>query len=47
VPGTIEEKIEAMLQQKSSLLGEMLEGGVPKLMTELDDQALLDLVGWM
>ena len=42
--GTIEEKIDAMIQEKTSLAGEVLEGGTPKLLTEMDDRELLDLV---
>ncbi|MBI4564902.1 MAG: DEAD/DEAH box helicase [Planctomycetes bacterium] len=42
--GTIEEKIDALIQEKTSLAGEILEGGVPKLITEMDDRELLNLV---
>lgn len=42
--GTIEEKIDAMIQDKTALAGEVLEGGTPKLLTEMDDQELLKLV---
>ncbi|MEK7815411.1 MAG: DEAD/DEAH box helicase [Pseudomonadota bacterium] len=42
--GTIEEKIDAMIQEKSQLAGDILEGGVPRLITEMGDRELLDLV---
>jgi non-specific serine/threonine protein kinase len=42
--GTIEEKIDAMIQSKTDLAGEILEGDAPKLITEMGDQELLDLV---
>ncbi|MCX7803658.1 MAG: DEAD/DEAH box helicase [Planctomycetota bacterium] len=42
--GTVEEKIEAMIRDKKNMAGEILDGGVPKLITEMSDRELLDLV---
>ena len=42
--GTIEEKIDALIAQKSNLASELLEGGAETLLTEMDDDALLNLV---
>lgn len=42
--GTIEEKIDALIRDKTALAGEILEGGTAKLLTELGDKELLDLV---
>jgi len=42
--GTIEEKIDALIRDKTALAGEILEGGTAKLITELGDKELLDLV---
>jgi non-specific serine/threonine protein kinase len=42
--GTIEEKIDALICDKTALAGEILEEGVPKLVTEMSDRELLDLV---
>jgi non-specific serine/threonine protein kinase len=42
--GTIEEKIDAMIRDKKALAEEILETGVPKLLTEMDDRELLNLV---
>ncbi|MGH8192432.1 MAG: DEAD/DEAH box helicase [Rhodanobacteraceae bacterium] len=42
--GTIEEKIDAMIQDKTALAGELLQEGVPKLITEMGDKELLELV---
>ena len=42
--GTIEEKIDAMIRDKKALAEEILEAGVPKLITEMGDRELLDLV---
>lgn len=42
--GTIEEKIDALIRDKAGLAEEILEGGAPKLITELSDRDLLDLV---
>ena len=43
-PGTIEEKIDALIRDKTALAGEILAEGVPKLVTEMSDAELLDLV---
>lgn len=42
--GTIEEKIAALIRDKTALAGEILAEGVPKLVTEMSDTELLDLV---
>jgi non-specific serine/threonine protein kinase len=42
--GTIEEKIDALIRDKTALAGEILEGGAPKLITEMNDKELLKLV---
>ncbi|MDE0271247.1 MAG: DEAD/DEAH box helicase [Gammaproteobacteria bacterium] len=42
--GTIEEKIDALIKEKTALAGELLDGGAGALLTEMDDEALLDLV---
>lgn len=42
--GTIEEKIDSLIRDKTALAGEILEGGVPKLITEMGDKELLNLV---
>jgi non-specific serine/threonine protein kinase len=42
--GTIEEKIDALIRDKTVLAGEILEGGTAKLITELGDKELLNLV---
>lgn len=42
--GTIEEKIDALIRDKTALAGEILEEGAPKLVTEMNDGELLDLV---
>lgn len=42
--GTIEEKIDALIRDKAALAGDILEEGVPKLVTEMSDGELLDLV---
>ena len=41
---TIEEKIDALIRDKTALAGEILEGGAPKLITEMDDKELLKMV---
>jgi non-specific serine/threonine protein kinase len=41
--GTLEEKIDALIADKMKLSDELLEGG-EKLLTEMDDEALLSLV---
>lgn len=42
--GTIEEKIDAMIREKTALAGEILDEGVPRLVTEMSDRELLNLV---
>jgi hypothetical protein len=42
--GTIEEKIDALIRGKTDLAGEVLEGGAPRMLTEMTDRELLDLV---
>ncbi len=42
--GTIEEKIDALIRDKTALAGDILAEGVPKLVTEMGDAELLDLV---
>jgi non-specific serine/threonine protein kinase len=42
--GTIEERIDAMIRDKKSLAEEVIEGGEPKLITEMSDRELLNLV---
>ncbi|MDA1050229.1 MAG: DEAD/DEAH box helicase [Planctomycetota bacterium] len=42
--GTIEEKIDALIQEKTQLATDLLEGGGEKLLTEMSDKDLLKLV---
>ena len=42
--GTVEEKVDAMIQEKVQLAKDVLSDGGETLLTELDDNALLDLV---
>jgi non-specific serine/threonine protein kinase len=42
--GTIEERIDAMIGEKTTLAGEILEGGAAPMITEMSDRELLDLV---
>ena len=42
--GTIEEKIDQMIEGKQQLSRELLEGGADLLLTELKDEELLRLV---
>jgi len=42
--GTIEEKIDAMIDEKQQLARDVLEGGAQKMLTEMSDKELLDLV---
>ncbi|MFH0938476.1 MAG: DEAD/DEAH box helicase [Planctomycetota bacterium] len=42
--GTIEEKIDALIRDKTKLAGEILEGGAPSLITEMGDKELLNFV---
>lgn len=42
--GTIEEKIEALINEKTTLAKELLDGGADTLLTEMDNETLLNLV---
>ena len=42
--GTIEERIDELIEEKKSLAEDLLEGGAEKMLTEMNDQQLLDLV---
>jgi non-specific serine/threonine protein kinase len=42
--GTVEEKIDALIKEKRALASDLLEGGGEMLLTEMEDEALLDLV---
>ena len=42
--GTIEERIDALVESKRALMGSILEGGAETLLTELPDEELLRLV---
>jgi non-specific serine/threonine protein kinase len=42
--GTVEEKIDTLIEEKVSLAQALLEGGTETLLTEMSDQALVELV---
>jgi len=42
--GTIEERIDQLIESKQQLVADVLEGGAEKLLTEMSDRELLDLV---
>jgi len=42
--GTIEERIDELIEEKKSLAEDLLEGGADKMLTEMSNQQLLDLV---
>jgi len=42
--GTIEEKIDALITEKTALANDLLEGGANTLITEMNNEALLNLV---
>ncbi|MFZ5556740.1 MAG: DEAD/DEAH box helicase [Pseudomonadota bacterium] len=42
--GTIEERIDALIESKKQLVRDVLEGGAEPLLTEMSDRELLDLV---
>jgi superfamily II DNA or RNA helicase len=42
--GTVEDKIDQMIESKSRLAGDFLEGGAEVRLTEMDDEALLKIV---
>ncbi len=42
--GTVEEKIDALINEKTALANDLLEGSADTLLTEMDNEALLNLV---
>ncbi len=42
--GTIEEKIDELISEKTALVRDMLEGGTETLLTEMDNETLINLV---
>ena len=42
--GTVEEKIDALINEKKALANDLLEGGGEMLLTEMDNETLLNLV---
>jgi hypothetical protein len=42
--GTVEERIDALIESKKQLVDEVLERGAEMLLTEMSDRDLLDLV---
>jgi SNF2 family DNA or RNA helicase len=42
--GTVEDKIDQMIESKKRLAGDLLEGGADMQLTELKDEELLKLV---
>jgi non-specific serine/threonine protein kinase len=42
--GTVEERIDALIESKQALSRELLTGGAERVLTELDDREILDLV---
>jgi len=42
--GTVEEKIDALINEKTVLANDLLKGGADTLLTEMNDKALLNLV---
>jgi len=42
--GTVEEKIDELIEEKTALAQDLLEGGAETLLTEMNDKDLLDLV---
>ena len=43
-PGTVEEKIDALISEKMALANDLLSGGADTLLTEMDNATLLNLV---
>jgi len=43
-PGTVEEKIDALINEKTALANDLLDGGADTLLTEMDNETLLNLV---
>ncbi len=42
--GTVEEKIDALIQDKTALASDILEGGTEAMLTEMDNEQLLKMV---
>ncbi|MHB1530390.1 MAG: DEAD/DEAH box helicase [Acidiferrobacteraceae bacterium] len=42
--GTVEEKIDVLIREKTALVSDLLEGGAETLLTEMDNEQLLNLV---
>ena len=42
--GTVEEKIDALIEEKKQLAADVLEGGAEKMLTEMSDNELIQLV---
>ena len=42
--GTIEERIDALIEEKTQLAADLLEGGADKMLTEMTDEDLIELV---
>ena len=42
--GTVEEKIDALIAEKTAVAGDVLEGGADRLLTEMNNEELLQLV---
>ena len=42
--GTVEERIDALIREKTALASDVLEGGAETLLTEMDNEELLKLV---
>ena len=42
--GTVEDKIDSMIETKQKLAGEFLSGGAELLLTEMRDEELLNVV---
>ena len=42
--GTVEEKIDAMIEEKTQLASDLLEGGAERMLTEMTDAQLMELV---
>jgi len=43
-PGTVEEKIDALINEKMALANDLLDAGADTLLTEMDNETLLNLV---
>ena len=42
--GTVEEKIDALIEEKTQLAADLLEGGAEKMLTEMTDAQLIQFV---